>query len=117
MIVSNMAKHDADLTRIFQALADPTRRAMLHHLAHGPVPVTELARPTGFSLPTILRHLSVLEQAALITTEKAGRTRLCQARPETLNAATDWLSRQQAEWQARTDRLEALLKDLPDDEP
>jgi DNA-binding transcriptional ArsR family regulator len=110
-----MAKYDPDLTRIFQALADPTRRAMLQHLSQGPVPVTELARPTGLALPTILRHLGVLEQAALITTEKTGRTRLCKTRPETLNAATDWLSLQRAEWLARMDRLETLLKDLPDE--
>ena len=79
-----MAHHDPDLDRIFQALSDPTRRQMLARLGQGAVPVSELARPTGMALPTILRHLGVLEEAGLIATTKSGRTRLCQARPETL---------------------------------
>lgn len=107
-----MAKHDPDLDRIFQALSDPTRRAMLARLGQGPVPVTELARPTGMALPTVMRHLSVLEDAALIQTRKQGRTRLCEARPETLEATMDWMAEQRALWEARTDRLEALLKTL-----
>ncbi len=104
-----MAKHDLNLDLIFQALSDPTRRAMLARIGQGALPVTELARPTGMALPTILRHLSVLEGAGLITTEKQGRTRMCAALPETLAATEDWLSTQRLQWEARTDRLEALL--------
>ena len=112
-----MAKHDPDLSLIFQALSDPTRRAMLARIGLGALPVTELARPTGMALPTILRHLTVLEQADLITTEKQGRTRICRARPETLTATAGWLTEQRALWEARTDRLEALLQSLTDPEP
>ena len=104
-----MAQHDANLSLIFQALSDPTRRAMLAQIGAGAVPVSDLARPTGLALPTVMRHLAVLEAAALIATEKTGRTRLCRARPETLAATTDWLARQRAEWEARTDRLEAYV--------
>lgn len=111
-----MAKHDPNLDLIFQALSDPTRRAMLARMAEGPLPVTDLARPTGLALPTILRHLSVLEAAALIETEKSGRTRMCRARPETLEATMDWMAEQRALWEARTDRLEALLATLQEDE-
>jgi len=112
MLLSDMAKHDINLDLIFQALSDPTRRAMLARIGQGALPVTELARPTGMALPTILRHLSVLEGAQLITTEKQGRTRMCAAQPDTLAATEDWLSAQRLQWEARTDRLEALLQTL-----
>ena len=65
MILSDMAKHDPDLSLLFHALSDPTRRMMLSRLAKGPAAVTELADPTGLRLPTIMRHLSVLEEAGL----------------------------------------------------
>jgi DNA-binding transcriptional ArsR family regulator len=112
MLLSHMAKHEPDLSLIFQALSDPTRRAILARLGQGAVPVSELARPTGLALPTVMRHLSVLEDAALIATVKTGRTRLCSARPETLAATLDWMETQRALWEARTDRLEALLASL-----
>ncbi|OYU40124.1 MAG: transcriptional regulator [Pseudorhodobacter sp. PARRP1] len=107
-----MAKYDPDLSLIFQALSDPTRRAMLARIGLGAVPVSELARPTGLALPTVMRHLAVLEDAALISTEKTGRTRICHARPETLAATADWLGEQRAIWEARTDRLEAYVAQL-----
>ena len=107
-----MAKHDPNLSLIFQALSDPTRRAMMARLGQGAVPVSELARPTGLALPTVMRHLAVLEEAALISTLKTGRTRMCSARPETLAAAMDWMAEQRRQWEARTDRLEALLATL-----
>jgi DNA-binding transcriptional ArsR family regulator len=109
-----MAKYDPNLSRIFQALSDPTRRSILAQLGAGAVPVSELARPTGLALPTVLRHLSVLEEAHLIATEKQGRTRLCRAVPATLDKAGEWLAERSAEWEARTDRLEALLETLKD---
>jgi len=112
VLLSTMTKHDPDLSLIFQALSDPTRRAMLARLGAGAVPVSELARPTGLALPTVMRHLAVLEEAALISTKKAGRTRMCSARPETLAATADWLAQQRSQWEARTDRLEALLNTL-----
>lgn len=112
-----MAKHDANLSLIFQALSDPTRRAILAQIGAGQVAASDLARPTGLALPTVMRHLAVLEEAALITTVKSGRIRLCRARPETLASTTDWLAQQRALWEARTDRLEtyvfALMKENP----
>lgn len=112
-----MAKHDPDLSLIFQALSDPTRRAMLARLGQGAVPVSELARPTGLALPTVMRHLAVLEEAALISTAKTGRTRMCYVRPETLAATTDWLEAQRQQWEARTDRLEAYVATLMETKP
>ena len=103
-----MAQHDPRLSRIFQALSDPTRRAMLTRLMDGPAPVSELARPTGMALPTVMRHLAVMEAAALIETSKSGRTRICRANPKALSAANGWLDAQRRIWEARTDRMEAL---------
>ena len=110
-----MAKHEADLSLIFRALSDPTRRAMLERMGQGAVPVSELARPTGMALPTIMRHLAVLEAAELIMTEKTGRTRLCIARPETLEVVDNWMAQQREVWEARTDRLEAYVMRLMKD--
>lgn len=115
MLLSHMAKHDPALDLIFQALSDPTRRAMLAQLGQGVQAVSDLARPTGLALPTVLRHLSVLEGAGLITTEKSGRARLCQARPEALAPAADWLAGQRALWEGRLDRLGAYVQTLMKD--
>lgn len=107
-----MAKHDADLSLLFHALSDPTRRAILTRLAAGPAPVGELAAPTGLRLPTVLRHLSVLEEAGLIATAKDGRVRTCAIRPEALAPMRDWLDEQRALWEARLDRLDDYVMRL-----
>ncbi len=116
MLLSNMAKHDPDLDLIFQALSDPTRRAMLARLGQGVAAVSALAQPTGLALPTVMRHLSVLEAAGLIVTEKAGRARMCRAEPAALAPAADWLAAQKAQWNGRLDRLEAYVQTLTEKE-
>lgn len=105
-----MAKHDTDLSDLFHALADPTRRSILTRLAEGPAPVTELADPTGLRLPTVMRHLSVLEEAGLIATSKDGRVRTCAIVPEALAPMQTWLDEQRAIWESRLDRLDAYVK-------
>ena len=105
-----MAKHDADLSNLFHALADPTRRAILTRLAGGPAPVSELAEPTGLRLPTVMRHLSVLEEAGLIATSKDGRVRTCAIVPEALVPMRTWLDEQRAIWESRLDRLDDYVK-------
>lgn len=107
-----MAKHDPDLSLLFHALADPTRRSMLTRLAEGPARVTDLAGPTGLRLPTVMRHLSVLEEAGLIATAKDGRVRTCAIRPEAMEPARAWIDRQRAIWEARLDRLDAFVMDV-----
>ncbi|WP_102110130.1 ArsR/SmtB family transcription factor [Oceaniglobus roseus] len=104
-----MAKHDPDLSRLFHALADPTRRAILSRLAEGSARVGDLAAPTGLRLPTVMKHLSVLEEAGLIASAKDGRVRTCALRPESIDAARGWLDAQRAIWEARLDRLEAFV--------
>lgn len=110
-----MAKYDPNLSAIFHALSDPTRRGFLEQLGAKALPAGDLARPTGLALPTVMRHLQVLEEAGLISTEKTGRSRICRARPEALVATADWLASQRAVWESRTDRLEAYVATLMKD--
>ncbi len=110
-----MAKHDPDLSLLFHALSDATRRAMLMQLGEGPARVTDLAAPTGLRLPTIMRHLSVLEEAGLIETSKDGRIRTCAIVPEALEPVQGWLDQQRAIWEARLDRLDAFVMNLMKD--
>lgn len=108
MLVSNMTKHQPELSLLFHALADPTRRSMLTRLAERPARVTDLSGPTGLRLPTVMRHLSVLEEAGLIATSKDGRVRTCAIVPEALDPVRTWLNEQRAIWEGRLDRLETL---------
>ena len=112
MIVRDMAKHDPDLSQLFHALSDPTRRAILTRLAKGPAPVTELAQPTGLRLPTVMRHLSVLEESGLISTAKDGRVRSCAIVPEAMAPVRSWLDEQRALWEGRLDRLDDYVTKL-----
>ena len=105
-----MAKHDTDLSDLFHALADPTRRSILTRLAQGPAPVSELAEPTGLRLPTVMRHLAVLEEAGLIATSKDGRVRTCAIVPEALMPMRTWLDEQRVIWESRLDRLDDYVK-------
>ncbi len=107
-----MAKYDPDLSLLFQALADPTRRAILTRLAEGPASVSELAGPTGLRLPTVMRHISILEEAGLIATSKDGRVRTCAMVPEALVPVRTWLDEQRAIWEARLDRLDDYVMTL-----
>jgi len=111
-IVSIMTKHSADLSLLFHALADPTRRSMLTRLAETPARVTDLAGPTGLRLPTVMRHLSVLEEAGLIITSKDGRIRTCAIVPEALDPIRTWLDEQRVIWEARLDRLDAFVMNV-----
>lgn len=107
-----MAKHEPALSLLFHALADATRRAILVQLARGPARVTDLAGPTGLRLPTVMRHLAVLEEAGLIATSKDGRVRTCAIRPDAMEPAQIWIEEQRAVWTARLDRLDAFVMDV-----
>ncbi|WP_138465293.1 helix-turn-helix transcriptional regulator [Poseidonocella sp. HB161398] len=104
-----MSKHSPDLSLLFHALSDPTRRAMLSRLGREPLAVSELAGPTGLKLPTVMRHLSVLEEAGLIASSKDGRIRTCALVPDSLDPVRSWLDEQREIWEARLDRLEAFV--------
>jgi DNA-binding transcriptional ArsR family regulator len=100
------------LDRMFHALADPSRRAVLERLAEGPASVGELAKPLPMALPSLLQHLRLLEECGLIRTEKMGRVRTCRLEPHAMDAAGEWIARQRAVWEARFDRLDAYLQIL-----
>lgn len=104
-----MVKYSA-LDRTFGALADPTRREILERLAQGPATVGELARPAGMSLPGLLKHVRILEQARLVTTEKQGRVRQCRLDPGHLDDAAHWMQAQRQRWERRLDRLGTYLQ-------
>ena len=106
--MSIMTKHQPELSLLFHALADPTRRSILTRLAEGPARVTDLSEPTGLRLPTVMRHLAVLEEAGLIATSKDGRVRTCAIVPEALQPVRTWLDEQRTIWESRLDRLAAL---------
>jgi DNA-binding transcriptional ArsR family regulator len=103
-----MTKHYPELSLLFHALADPTRRSILSRLAERPARVTDLSEPTGLSLPTVMRHISVLEEAGLIATSKDGRVRTCAIVPEAMEPVRTWLDDQRAIWESRLDRLDAF---------
>jgi DNA-binding transcriptional ArsR family regulator len=101
-----------ELTRIFQALTDPTRRAVLERLTRGPAPVSELAQPFKMALPSFVQHLQVLEHSGLVRSKKQGRVRTYTLAPRPLKAAEHWLSAQRAHWERRLDALDDFLKTL-----
>lgn len=100
------------LDRAFQALADPTRRAIVQRLTQSPASVSELARPFAMAMPSVLQHLAMLEEAGLVVSEKVGRVRTCRLAPEGLSAAEMWITARRQEWQQRLDRLGAYLNEL-----
>jgi DNA-binding transcriptional ArsR family regulator len=97
------------IDRTFGALADPTRRAVLERLGGGSATVTELAAPAGISLTGMKKHLSVLEEAGLVRTEKVGRSRRCELGPGGLDQARAWIDRHRQMVEERFDRIEELL--------
>ncbi len=104
-----MPNQSAQLDRVFKALADPTRRAVLKRLGGGTAPVSELARPFDMALPSFLQHLDVLEDCGLVRSKKSGRVRTYQATPKPLAAAEHWLAEQRALWERRLDQLDRFL--------
>jgi len=97
------------LDRMFHALGDSSRRAMVERLARGPASVSELAQPFEMTLPTVVQHLGVLEQAGIVISAKAGRVRTYQLVPGGLAPAADWIGRQQLPAERRLDRLGDFL--------
>ncbi len=104
------------LSVTFAALADPTRRAILAHLAQGEASVTELAKPFEMSLPAISKHLKVLERAQLITRSREAQWRPCRLETKPLRNAADWIGEYRQFWQEGLDRLDEYLHELQNQE-
>jgi len=100
------------LSTTFQALADPTRRAILARLASGECSVTELAEPFAMSMPAVSKHLRVLERAGLIARGREAQWRPCRLQPAPLKDVSDWVERYRATWERRLDRLDTYLQEL-----
>jgi DNA-binding transcriptional ArsR family regulator len=107
-----MPNQSQQLTRVFSALADPTRRAVLARLAGGPCATSELSRRFPMALPSFTQHLDVLEDCGLVTSRKVGRVRTYALAPRRLAVAEHWLSQRRAEWASRLGALDTYLDTL-----
>ena len=105
----------AGLDRVFQALADPSRRDIVERLSRGPATVSELAKPLTMSLPAVVQHLHVLEASGLITSQKVGRVRTCRIEPTALDSAQNWITARKQTWESRLDQLGAFLAESASD--
>jgi DNA-binding transcriptional ArsR family regulator len=110
MVKVNRMVKLSSLDRTFSALSDGTRREILERLQLGPASITDLARLARISLPGVLKHVRLLEEANLVTTQKQGRTRQCRLGPEQMEDVTRWIERYRRRWDAHLDRLEALVE-------
>ncbi len=104
-----MPYQEPRLDQVFQALADPTRRAVLARLSRGPTSTSELAKPFKMALPSFTQHLGVLEGCGLVRSRKDGRVRTYELAPQPLKAAESWIAGQRAMWEKRLDQLDSYL--------
>jgi DNA-binding transcriptional ArsR family regulator len=109
-----MLNQKTNIDRIFHALGDPTRRAMMEKLSEGPISVSHLAEPLDITLAAVVQHLQVLEESGLVQTEKIGRVRTCRIEPAGLSVAEQWIGDRRSIWERRFDRLGDLLAE-PDE--
>ena len=105
-----MPNIESSIETTFNALADPTRCAVVKALSNGPAAVSQLAQPFDMALPSFTQHLGVLEDAGLISSKRKGRLRVCTLNLKTLRMAEDWLASHRKEAEERLDRLEAHLQ-------
>ena len=104
-----MLNYQTRLDMAFQALGDPTRRALVEKLTAGPVTVSELAGPLPMSLPAVMGHLKLLEESGLVQSEKKGLVRTCRINPQMLSEAEHWIAERRQMWERNLDRLGAWL--------
>ena len=105
-----MLSHRTQVGRVFHALGDPTRRAIVERLSTGAVSVTSLAKPLDITVAAVVQHLQVLERSGLVRTTKVGRVRTCRIEPKGLTIAERWIEERRSQWERRLDRLGALLE-------
>lgn len=105
-----MLTQRARVDRVFHALGDPTRRAIIEKLSAGAVSVSSLAKPLDITLAAVVQHVQVLERSGLVRTTKVGRVRTCRIEPKGLTVAERWIEDRRSLWERRLDRLGALLE-------
>jgi DNA-binding transcriptional ArsR family regulator len=104
-----MPRHKVNIDRMFHALGDPTRRAILEKLSEGPLSVSWLAAPLDITLTAVVQHLQVLEESGLVHTEKVGRVRTCRIETAGFSVLEQWIADRRSMWERRLDRLGDLL--------
>ena len=104
-----MGKKQPAIERIFHALGDASRRAILEALSEGPASVSRLAEPLNITLAAVVQHLQILEESGLVVTEKTGRVRSCRIEPQGFAAAEQWIRDRRTIWERKLDRLGELL--------
>jgi DNA-binding transcriptional ArsR family regulator len=109
-----MRRKKPNIDRVFHALGDPMRRAIVERLSQGPISVSRLAEPLDITLAAVVQHLQVLEESGLVQTEKLGRVRTCRIEPSGLSVAEQWINDRRSTWERRLDRLGDLLAE-PDE--
>ena len=113
LILNHMVQYTADhVNNTFAALSDATRRGILEQLAHRDVSITELAGKFRMTLTGMKKHVGVLEQAGLVTTEKVGRVRTCRLGQSRLDDEAAWIERYRQLWAARFDALDQVVEEL-----
>jgi DNA-binding transcriptional ArsR family regulator len=110
-----MLEQRDSLDRVFRALADPSRRAMVEQLARGPMSVSQLAEPLAMTLAGVVQHVQVLETGGIVRSQKRGRVRVCWIDPAALAGAERWIAERRAGWEDQLDRLGDVLEELADD--
>jgi DNA-binding transcriptional ArsR family regulator len=104
-----MSENQPNIHRIFHALGDPTRRAIMEKLSDGPISVSRLAEPLEVTLAAVVQHLQVLEESGLVRTEKIGRVRTCRIDPKGLDAVQQWIGDRRSVWEKRFARVGDLI--------
>ena len=104
-------RRNHDIGRLFHALGDPTRRAIMERLSDRPLSASQLALPLKITLTAVIQHLQILEECGLVRTEKIGRMRTCRIDSRGLNALEQWIRDLRAHWEERLDRLGDLLNE------
>ena len=111
-----MANQSMQLDHVFGALSDATRRAIIMRLCKGEASVGELAKPFEMALPSLMKHIRILELSGLVASEKTGRVRTCSLQTEAVVAIEVWLAAQREVWEQRLDRLEMYVEKLKKEE-
>lgn len=112
-----MLQHQSSLDLSFQALSDPTRRAMVERLSRGPASVSELAAPFPMSMSAVVQHLKILEASGLVASQKTGRVRTCRVDGQALSTAERWINARRQSVERSLDRLGAYLDETKDETP
>ncbi len=109
-----MPHRKVNIDRVFHALGDPTRRALVERLSEGPISVSRLAAPLAITLAAVVQHLQVLEKSGLVRTEKVGRIRTCRIETAGLSVVEQWIENRRSTWERRLDLLGVLLEEEPE---